>query len=467
MRRKKVPAFLFSFVFVARALFAEDSIPADTRAAIDKAVGGVLAKTGAPSASIAIVKDGKIAYVNAYGSARLGPPAALATPAMRYSIGSISKQFTSTAILLLAEEGKLSLDDRLVRWLPELTRAGDVTIRQLLSMTAGYQDYWPQDYVMPRMKEPVTAREIVDGWAKKPLDFAPGTKWQYSNTNYVIAGLIVEKASGMPLLDFLGKRVFGPLGMTTVVNTDAAPLGPEEAAGYQRFALGPPRPAPKEGKGWLFAAGELSMTAEDLARWDISVIDQTVMRPASYRELETDVRLESGVGSRYGLGVGLALVDGRRLVSHGGEVSGFTARNDVYPDERAAVVVLVNLDATEATTDIAKKVGNSLFATSDGGTNQAVEKAKKIFESLQLGKLDRALFTSNASAYFSDEAIRDFAASLGPLGKLEEFTQKSRSLRGGMTLRRLTAKFAKKTLGVTTLEMPDGKLEQFMVAAEE
>ena len=115
MRRKKVPTFLFSFVFVARALFAEDSIPADTRAAIDKIGGEVLAETGAPSASIAIVKGGKIAYVNAYGSARLGPPAALAAPAMRYSIGSISKQFTSTAVLLLAEEGKLSLDDRLVR----------------------------------------------------------------------------------------------------------------------------------------------------------------------------------------------------------------------------------------------------------------------------------------------------------------------------------------------------------------
>jgi len=467
MRGKMVSALLSSLAFVAGTLFAEDAIPAETRVAIDKAVGEVLAKTGAPSASIAIVKDGKIAYVHAYGSARLGPPAALAAPAMRYSIGSVSKQFTSTAVLLLAEDGKLSLDDRLVRWLPELTRAGDVTIRQLLSMTAGYQDFWPQDYVMPRMKEPVTAREIVDGWAKKPLDFSPGTKWQYSNTNYVIAGIIVEKASGMPLLDLLEKRVFGPLGMTTVVNTDAAPLGPEDPAGYQRFALGPLRPAPKEGKGWLFAAGELSMTAEDLARWDISLIDQTVMRPASYRELETDVRLESGVGSRYGLGVGFALVDGRRLVSHSGEISGFTARNDVYPDERAAVVVLVNLDATEATTDIAKKIGNSLFATSDGGPNQAVEQAKRIFEGLRLGKLDRALFTSNANAYFSEQAVKDFAASLGPLGKLQEFTQKSRSLRGGMTLRRLTAKFAKKTLGVTTLEMPDGKLEQFMVAAEE
>src|SRR5436305_491830 len=189
---------------------------------VDKAVAEVLARTGAPSASIAIVKDGKIAYAHAYGNARLDPPMA-ATPEMRYSIGSVSKQFTATAVLLLAEEGKLSLDDRVVRWLPELTRAKDVTVRQILSMTSGYQDYWPQDYVMPGMLLPVTADEIVKTWAEKPLDFEPGTKWQYSNTNYVIAGMIVERVSGTPLLDFLQKRIFGPLQMTSVTNIDLAP----------------------------------------------------------------------------------------------------------------------------------------------------------------------------------------------------------------------------------------------------
>src|SRR5262249_37342712 len=150
-------------------------------AAIDKAVNEILTKTGAPSASIAVVKDGKIIYTHAYGMARIEPPLPAAAE-MRYSIGSISKQFTSPAILMLAEQGKLTLADTLVRWFPDLTRANDVTIRQLLSMTSGYQDFWPQDYVMPRMLEPVTAQEILNEWAKKPLDFEPGSKWQYSNT---------------------------------------------------------------------------------------------------------------------------------------------------------------------------------------------------------------------------------------------------------------------------------------------
>src|SRR5205823_1680986 len=108
---------------------------------------------------------------------------------------------------------------------PTLSRANEVTIRQLLSHTSGYQDYWPQDYVMPMMLRPVTAKAIIDMWAKKPLDFEPGTKWQYSNTNYVIAGVIVEKASGMKLLQFLKQKVFAPLGIKSVADTDQAKLG--------------------------------------------------------------------------------------------------------------------------------------------------------------------------------------------------------------------------------------------------
>src|SRR4029453_17087809 len=132
------------------------------------------------------------------------------------SIGSISKQFTAAAILLLQEQGKLSLDDKVSKFIPDLTRANEVTIRQLLSHTAGYQDYWPQDYVMPIMLEPVTSQKILDIWARKALDFDPGTTWQYSNTNYVIAGLIVEQVAGMPFIGFLRQRVFSRLGLTRV-----------------------------------------------------------------------------------------------------------------------------------------------------------------------------------------------------------------------------------------------------------
>src|ERR1700686_2788533 len=226
--RRIVTALL---VFALTAALHAQELPAEMRASIDKAAADILAKTGAPSASIAVVRDGKIVYTHAYGIANLETKLP-ASPQMRYSIGSISEQFTATALLLLAEEGKLSLDDKVVRWLPDLTRAGDVTIRQILSMTSGYQDFWPQDYVMPMMMQPVTAPEIANGWAKKPLDFEPGAKWQYSNTNYVIAGMIVERVAGMPLIDLLHKRVFGPLGMTSAFNSHERALPPNDTTAY-------------------------------------------------------------------------------------------------------------------------------------------------------------------------------------------------------------------------------------------
>src|SRR6266403_6056145 len=388
MRRRYVLMRYLCIVFLlAFAIFpalAQGQLSPDLREKIDKIASEALAKSGVPSASIAIVKNGRLVYVKAYGDARVEPRMP-ATPEMRYSIGSISKQFTATAILLLQEQRKLSLDDKVAKYIPNLTRANEVTIRQLLSHTSGYQDYWPQDYVMPMMLQPVTAQKILDMWARKPLDFDPGTKWQYSNTNYVIAGVIIEKVARMPLLRFLQEKVFTPLGMTSVSDTDQAKLGDTDPAGYLRYALGPLRPAPKEGRGWLFAAGELAMPAADLAKWDISIMDQKLMKPMSYREFGTDVLLKNGLSTHYGLGVDVNSQAGHRALSHGGEVSGFTAQNIVFPDDRAAVVVLTNQDAASASGAIANGIAPLLFATNDPQTPAKLEQAKKIFDALQHG----------------------------------------------------------------------------------
>lgn len=443
---------------------AQDSLPPALRTKIDDEVTAVLKATGAPSASIAVVREGTLAYVHAYGLANIEPRRP-ATPQMRYSIGSISKQFTAAALLMLQEEGKLSLDDRVSRWLPDLTRASDVTVRQLLSMTSGYQDFWPQDYVMPPMLLPTDAQKILDGWAKKPLDFEPGTKWQYSNTNYVAAGLIAERVAGMPLLTFLRQRVFDPLMMTTVMDSDQAPLPDTDASRYLRYGIGPPRPAPKEGRGWMFAAGELAMTAADLARWDISLINQSILKPASYQSLATEVVLANGVGTSYGLGVNVTAQNGRRLLSHSGEVSGFTAQNAVYPDDRVAIVVQVNLDASGASGQIANRIATALFAASDSSSDTVIKQMREIFTGLQEGRIDRAGFTANANAYFSAAALADFASGLKPLGAPKEFSATGQALRGGMVVRRFQIKFKQRTLSLTTFTMPDGLIEQYQIAA--
>jgi CubicO group peptidase (beta-lactamase class C family) len=438
-------------------------ISAALRENIDAIVRQALTDTGVPSASIAAVQAGAITYLQAYGEGRIEPHTP-ALPSMRYSIGSISKQFTAAAVLLLAEQGKLSLDDSVSRFVPNLTRSNEVTIRELLSHTSGYQDYWPQDYVPPFMLQAITADRILDQWARKPLDFDPGTDWQYSNTNFVIAGLIVEKASGEPLLQFLSEHIFTPLGMKSVMNIDQNRLTETDATGYLRYALGPPRPAPKEGQGWLFAAGELAMPAEDLAKWDISMINQTMLRPTSYAEMEKEVVLKNGLGTRYGLGVDVRQEFGQRAIEHGGEVSGFTAHNLVFPDARIAVIVLLNEDSVDASGDIARKIAALLFREADAGKQE--DQSREIFRALQQGKTNRALFTDNCNRYFSEQALKDFASSLGPLGSPTEFTQTYKQDRGGMTFRLFEVRFPQKTVEVWERIMPDGKIEQYQVSAK-
>jgi D-alanyl-D-alanine carboxypeptidase len=456
---------VFASPILSIAAQGASSLPTAMRDRIDSIATQEMTARGAPSVSIAVVKDGEIAYTNAYGMARLDPPLR-AMPSMRYSIGSVSKQITATAILLLVEQGKLSLDDNVGKFIPGLTRGNEVTIRQILSMTSGYQDYWPQDYVMPPMLKPVTAQAIVDQWAKKPLDFAPGSKWQYSNTNYVIAGLIVERVAGMPLVDFLHQHIFTPLHMNSVLITDEGALGPSEPERYERFGLGPPRVAPKEGRGWMFAAGELAMSSSDLARWDISVINQSILDPASYHTQQTSLLLADGRATGYGLGVYVGSFNGHRMISHGGEVSGFSTQNEIFPDDRMAIVVYANLFATDVQAAIANRVADLLFSTTDAATERAIAQTKSIFTALMRGELDRSLFTSNANAYFSDRAIQDFASSLGSCGSVQDVRQTSYSLRGGMTHRGYLVRCGGKNFGVSTFVMPDGKIEQYIVTPE-
>ena len=439
-----------------------DTVDPAMKARLDSIAAGVMQQRGIPSASVAVVHGGKLVYTHAYGRAHIDPDRS-ATPEMRYSVGSISKQFTAAAILLLQEQGKLKLDDAVGKYLPGLTRGDEVSIRQILTHTSGYQDYWPEDYLMKPMEQPTTAQEILDRWAKKPLDFEPGTQWQYSNTNYVIAGLIVEKLSGQKLMDFLGEHIFHPLGMRSVWNSDEAKLTQTDATAYIRNALGPLRAAPKEGRGWMFAAGELSMTAHDLALWDESLIARSVLKPESYQEMFTEAKLKDGKGTHYGLGVEVGDLDGHRDISHGGEVTGFVADNEVLVDDGVAVAVLTNHMAGGAEA-IAR-----LSASTVAGQKRTPEEEETfaMYRGLQKGELDRGKLAPNLEAYFDAQTVADFKNSLGPLGEPLTFHQVRMSLRGGMTFRIFRLVYPTRTLTLTTYTYPDGKLEQFLVYPQE
>ena len=462
-----VIAPVFCLVATAASAQAVEAIDPTLRTQVDRIATQVLAQTGVPSASVAVIQHGKLIYAHAYGSARLATgssPAVSATPAMRYCIGSVSKQFTAAAILMLQERGKLSLDDPVGKYIPGLTRGNEVTIRQILSHTSGYQDYWPEDYLMTPMLQPSTPQQVLDTWAKKPLDFEPGTQWQYSNTNYAIAGRIVEVVSGQPLFDFLTQHIFRPLHMNSVWNSDQIALTPADAAPYYRHALGPLRPAPPEGHGWMFAAAELAMTAHDLALWDESLIAQSILSSESYKKMFTEVKLKNGDGTKYGLGVEVRDRDGHRSIEHSGEDSGFVSDNVVFIDDGAAVAVLTNQDAVDAASNIADLAAPIVAGSALSPIEQ---QALGIYRGLQRGHIDRSLLAPNLSDYFTPEAITDFQSSLAPLGEPLSLHQTHEELRGGMTFREFDIAYPDRTLELTTYTYPNGKLEQYLIAPSE
>jgi CubicO group peptidase (beta-lactamase class C family) len=446
---------------------AQPITPAQT-AAIDQLVAKTLADTGVPSAEIAIVRDGRLVLDKAYGKANEGLPA---RPDLPYQIASNSKQFTAMAVLLLRDEGKLSLDDPVSKYIPGITEGNRITIRELLSHTSGLQDFWPQDYLFSDMTVPTTPQHIVDKWAKKPLDFQPGTRWQYSNTGYVVAGMIVEKVSGEPLLTFLNQHIFVPLGMHPLdqdnTNTPAFP------AGYHRFALGPVRVAQPPARGWLYAAGELSMTAADLAKWDIARMNRSLIPARDWVEQETPVLRTDGRTNGYGLGVYNINQRERHVINHGGEAVGFLTQNTVYPDTKDAIIVFTNADFSGATGTLTQGIEKIVLDSPEpalAGETDRLADVHAIYDMLVSGNVDRSKFTQNLNFYFTPQVIADYRNSLAPLGaptSIEELGKPR--LRGGFVNRNYAIHYAGgKTLTLVTYADAgaNGRWEQFMIMPE-
>jgi CubicO group peptidase (beta-lactamase class C family) len=450
--------------FVAAPALAQP-LTADEAARIDKLVTETLANTGVPSAEIAIVRDGQIVLDKAYGKANEALPANTRLP---YQIASNSKQFTAMALLLLEDEGKLDLDDKVAKYFPDVSGDDRISIRQLLSHTSGLQDFWPQDYSFADMEKPTTPQHIVDKWAKKPLDYEPGTRWQYSNTGYVVAGMIAEKVSGEPLLTYLRRKIFVPLGMTSVMdqddtNTAAFP------AGYHRNALGPVRVAKQPGRGWLYAAGELSMTAADLAKWDIARMNRALIPADDWVEQETPVLRADGRTNGYGLGVFNHYAGERHVIDHGGEAVGFLTDNAVYPDTKDAIVVFTNADFSRATGTITEGIKAIVLDSQDHGLTgegDRINDVQGVYSAVVGGSVDRARFTTNLNYYFNPTTLGDYRSSLAPLGTPTVKALGAPRLRGGFVNRNFSLHYpGGKDLLLITYAEPgaNGRWEQFMI----
>jgi D-alanyl-D-alanine carboxypeptidase len=450
------------------ATSAHAQITHDTELKIADIASKVLQTTGVPSASIGIVQNGKIVYTGAFGLASIKPEKP-AEPSMAYPIGSISKQFTATAVLLLQQQGKLSIDDPVAKYFPHLTRAADVKLRNLMSMTSGYEDFAPQDYSIPDWYKPRDPAVTVREWAGKPLDFEPGSQYQYSNTNYVLLALVVEKVTGEPFYKFLRKTVLDPAQLPGVFNayTDREKLRP---LGYTSYALQPPRVLPLEAASWYFGDGELAMPASTLLTWDITYMTQSILSPASYKLMETPFTFTNGKPSDYALGLSIHDRNGHRELEHGGEVGGYVAENIVYPDDKLAIVVLTNEVASSAASTIGTQLTQLLLpaAIPPEKPDTVAPQIPTILAAVAQGHIDPTLFTSNCLSYFSPEALADFQATLAPLGAVASVTRTKTNLRGGMTFGLYRVNFTGGTaLDLNTYTLPDGKIEQFLITGKE
>lgn len=463
------PGIAFSMLALAAALplGAYAQLAPDTTRAIDAIVVKALEDKSVPSVSIAIVQGGKLAYAQAYGLARLDR-ALQATPQMRYKIGSNTKQFVAAAMLLLVEDGRLSLDDHVARFLPELTRANEITVRQVLAHTAGYMDDYPLDYVAPFMEKATTVDAILANWGKQPLGFEPGSRWEYSNTGYAIAGRIIEVASGMSLDSFIRSRITDKLGMHSAIDTSATQWDESEPQGYDVAAFGPPRPARPEGAYWVWAAGHLAMSASDLARWDIGLMHDAILTGTSRKVMATENLLSGGTGTNYGLGLFVRMTaEGRLRWDHGGEVAGFRSQNTIFPNDDTAIVVLTN--GGGGTSDkVTGDIEALLFApaadsVASSAAALALDKVRTLFVQLQSGHPDRSLMSDGLSAHFNAQVVADFAASLKPLGAVESVVETRADRRGGLVYRLFRIKTAGGTVRVPCYFTPEGRLDQFIV----
>lgn len=416
--------------------------------------------------SVAIVQDGRLVLAKGYGQRSLAERGGVETNTI-FAIGSVSKQFTCAAILLLAEDGRLSVNDPVAKFYPDLTRARDITLLDLMNHVSGYPDYYPLDFVDRRMLQPIAEDELLRQYAGGRLDFEPRSKYSYSNTGYILLGRIVEKASGENLGAFLARRIFQPLGMTqTFYELDAA--DPRLATGYQAFALSEPEKVAPEASGWLRGAGGIHSTPLDLMKWNLALMNGQVLKPAYFALMTSPRQLSSGRVSEYGCGLSVKTQGGRLILSHNGAVSGFNAYSAMIPSTRSAVVMFSNLEGGMSSLpgQILSLLLKEPAQVPVVAGLTAAETVKAVFGQMQDGRVSRAQFAAEFNHYLTDHKLTNAATRLKSYGRPAKVEVLSVHERGGLEVTTTRLTFASGELRVLMYRRADGTIEQFFVSRE-
>jgi D-alanyl-D-alanine carboxypeptidase len=437
-------------------------VPLVKPAEIDSIVHAHFDGKGIVGLTVGVMQNGRVVFARGYGlaSVEMNTPV---TPTTMFPVGSVTKQFTCSAILLLAEDKKLAMSDKVSKYFPKMTRANDISLLDLGNHVSGYRDYYPLDYVDREMLKNVTADQLMAEYATMPLDFEPGTRWSYSNTGFTVLGAVAEKVSGEPFGSLLSKRIFTPLGMTHT-SYDPPTNGAAIATGYRSWALNDPTPAQPEGKGWTGAAGAIWSTPTDLMAWDLALVSGKAISPASYKTLSTARRLKDGRSTAYGCGDGVGDTGPAIMLSHGGAVSGSVTQNTVLPATRSAVVLLANSETGLGA------LNNALVAKLLPQTDlpkiaglPALDAAKAYLSQLEKGVVDRATLSEEFSAHLTVALERAAAAQLTKLGGVSSVQLLGLRERGGMEVAILRLMVGKTPVSGSMYRTPDGKIQQVLI----
>lgn len=417
---------LLALAATASAQAVPDPADASRAEAVDAYVRGAMEKKHVPGVSIAVVRDGRVVLAKGYGlaDAEQDVPATADTV---YQLASVTKTFTASAVMMLAGDGKLGLEDKVadrVKGLPDAWK--DVTVRHLLTHTSGIKSYTSVDGFDEMLRRDFAPREILDLVAKEPLEFPPGGRWAYSNTGYFLLGMVIEEASGKPYAEFMAERIFRPLGMSRTRVNDLKAIIPGRARGYGRDGealvngeyVSPSQP---------FSAGALVSTVADLAKWDAALSAGTLLDRATLDAMWTAAKLGGGGEADYGLGWQVTTTNGHRTVAHGGGIPGFSTQVARYPDDKLGVIVLTNLEGDHAggmargiaalfIPELAEKPAEAI-ADADPETT---DRLRGLFDGAAKGDVDPALFTEEAGKVLIPR-INASKAMIAALGALKTF----------------------------------------------
>jgi D-alanyl-D-alanine carboxypeptidase len=322
---------------------------------VDKVLAAAYRPTD-PGAAVIVVKDGQTILRKGYGMAslELGVPV---RPEMVFRLGSITKQFTAAAILMLAQQGKLAVDDDLTKFLPDYPAGGRrVTIEHLLTHTSGIKSYTGMPEFWKTQGLDASVSEMIEFFKKEPFEFEPGEQWKYNNSGYFLLGAIIEKVSGQPYGEFVEKNIFAPLRMSHSFYGDNEPIIEGRVPGYGRSGEGALNSTYLSMKK-PYAAGSLLSSVDDLARWDASLYTDQLLTPESKRRLFTPYVLKDGKNTHYAYGFGIEEYEGRPLVAHGGGINGFQTYALRLPEDRVFVALLSNREWDPGPDYFARKVG--------------------------------------------------------------------------------------------------------------